>query len=389
MNIGVIGDLHLGRSLYGYSLSDSIRNSMWEFVSFCKRYSVDTAIQLGDVFDRPIPTEADRKLVAQWCNEFDRAKIPLFILGGNHEAMARESTPFALQYLKAGSQKSNPWIVDRPLVFQPADDCKLDVNLILLPFPSSGIYDSATEYNEDVEHALRRLDGSYTSVCFSHLNVTGASLGNQEFVYRGADYVLPDCITCTTIAGHIHTPQTIGNRIEVIGAADRLRFDEAGQPRYFGLVTTTKDAVHVTRYVRTTALNLLELVVDASGSNRLNRAKTTDEVIEELANHESRCCFQWSVVKVVPYVDRYSVVDWSEVRNWLYSDGARFVQIAPPILVEHEKKVRMRRKRKVISATDPEQAALMFLRSKVSSKSERVALFNLFGKALRQLDNDR
>lgn len=389
MRIALCGDLHLGRSLYGFDLSPYIQRCMWDFFALCSRLRVDAAVQLGDIFDRPTPTEEQRKIVAQWCNEFERAGIPLFILVGNHDAMAKHGASSALQYLKAGSKTSNPWIVDRPLVLSPGDDEQTNANLVFLPFPSSGIYDTHQEYEEDVEEALEDLDQRHQNIFFAHLNVDGAKLGNQEFVYRGADYSLPELIgkAPNVFCGHIHKPQTIRG-VEVVGAADRLRFDESGQERFFGLVTVDPerqyepDGITFKRYLRTNALNLVELEIDASGMNRPERAPNTEEVIADIA----RADINRAIIKITPFVDKHTMVDWSAVQNWLYADGAVHVHLAPPTHIKQESK---RKSRKAVTVKEPEQAARSFIKERVTSEKERACLIDQFLQCLKGVQDDR
>ncbi len=383
MHIAVLGDLHLGRSLYGFDLSPHIQRVMWDFFEFCKQGPPCIAVQLGDVFDRPTPTERQRKVVAQWCNEFTRAGIPLFILVGNHDAMAKHSSASALQYLKA-STGEHIWIIDRPTLIRPTDDERACANLLMLPFPSPGIYDGSEEFFEDAEQALQSRDEDYQTIAFAHLNIEGAKLGNQEFVYRGADFSLPERDEVDQyICGHIHKPQRIRNKVEVVGAAERLRFDETGQQRFFGLVKiTTKEeyaSFSISRVLRHNALNLVELEVDASGMSKPDEAPSTDEVISDIAKAD----INRAIVKLTPFVDKHTMVDWSAVQNWLYADGALHVHVAAPVQVTEERAKGKSR----VTVKDPEKAAKGFIKERVRSKKERMALFSMFVQALREVED--
>lgn len=393
MQIAVCGDLHLGRSLYGFDLSPYIRRCMWDFFDFCAKLKVDAAVQLGDVFDRPTPTEEQRKVVSQWCNEFDRAGIPLFILTGNHDTMSRQESPSALQYLKTGSGQSNPWVIDRPLVLYPGYDPVTDgrhVNLLFLPFPSSGIYDTPQEYFDDAKSAVSDADEEYPTLAFAHLNVEGAKMGKQEFVYRGADFSLPKLDSVHHyFCGHVHKPQSVNGNVEVIGAADRLRFDEVNQTRLFGLVEVTDKwklgnrrnhemppVYSFRRYIRPNAINLVELEIDASGLNRPDRAPTTDDVIADIGDVD----IDRAIVKIKPFVDQHTMVDWSQVQAWLYSDGAAHVHLASSTRVKTEKK-----ERQMVVVRDPEAAAKGFIGEKVGDKDERNKLMVLFVDKLKEV----
>lgn len=385
MKIALLGDLHLGKSLYGFDLSPYIKRAMWDFLGLCRRKKVAVAVQLGDVFDRPTPTEEQRKVVAQWCNEFDRAGIRLYIIVGNHDVLAKKESPSALQYLKSSSLNSNVWVVDRPLVLYPRSS-GVAVNLAFLPFPSPGIYRHKGEYEEDIEAALEDDDQRHQLLTFAHLNVTGAKLGNQEFVYRGADYSLPKWpgrIFC----GHVHKPQVLRS-VTVIGAAERLRFDETDQVRCFGLVTVDlKDrfsphGINFRKVLRPDALNLVELEIDASSINGSRKAPSTGEVISDIASTHIRVGFNRAVIKVTPFVDHQTVVDWGEVRDWLYSDGAEHVHVAPPVSVGEKRNDKSEKKQQ---SKDPVKAAERFIKERVRGRKKKADLMDQFLKVLREL----
>jgi exonuclease SbcD len=369
MRTGLLGDLHLGKSLYGFDLSSYIKRAMWDFFEFCKRESVGMAVQLGDVFDRSTPSEEHRKIVAQWCNEFDRARIPLWIIVGNHDVSSRENAPSALQYLKASTSRSL-WVVDRPMCL--VDGGGISRDLLFLPFPSPGIYSDRKEFEEDIEQETAGTSGKL--LVFSHLNIQGAKLGKQEFVYRGADYSIPDYITRGDIfAGHIHKPQNVGC-IEVLGAAERLRFDEVNQQRYFGLIECDdyNEEIRFKKYARHNALNLVQLDIDVSGVGN-TEVPTTNAIVYRLPGSRDN-----SVIKIKPTVDKSSIVDWSEVRDWLYFRGAAHVIIDSPVNVDSTEK-------KKTYAKDPVIAAKQFIKMRVEDKSDRRKLLNTFKRKLEEV----
>ena len=135
MRIGIIGDTHLGRKLYGYDLTGAIRRVMYKFFEFCVNEQVDLAVHLGDMFDTITPTIAHQKLAVQWLNEFERAGIQLRVLTGNHEVSAGSKATTALDCIKAIPYKYVD-VVKYPLALSPADSPEL----LFLPFPAPGSF---------------------------------------------------------------------------------------------------------------------------------------------------------------------------------------------------------------------------------------------------------
>lgn len=306
MTVSIIGDLHLGRSIYDYDLVSSTRKIMYLFYDYSLKAKVDYAVCLGDVFDRPTPNERLRKILVQWCNEFERAKIDLFILAGNHDAICDPSTGSALSSVKSTSTWRYIHIIDRP--------CLLDGRLFL-PSPSPGFYASLTEYYNEVEKEL-----SKAQITFCHLDIVGATIGTQEMMYRAGEYYLAEELlsaNCKVFAGHIHKPQELDN-VVIVGAANRLRFDERIDERFFLFVNRNIVKANVP------AVLLRQLDIDATGT------VTTDQIINE-SMYGMDVVDQ--IIKVVPLTDENSVIDWSLIERQLYTLGAAYVYIAPPVRV--------------------------------------------------------
>lgn len=377
MPLAICGDLHVGRLLYGYDLTPSIRQGMYEFLRFSQRRGVQVAVQLGDVFDRPRPALEHEKLVVQWCNEFERAGIRLYLLAGNHDAVARDGITSALEVVKAMRLK-HVVVVDRPMV----DSAPTTLTgatwdrtaLMFLPFPSPSLYPDVDAWYADIQHAWDSIPPRQMVLVFSHLNVEGADLGKQEWVYRGGEYDLPEVLTNServwcVVNGHIHKQGLVHGKVHLVGAAQRLRFDEAQNPVGFGLIED--DDLEEVRVIKQIAhrLRLHEETVDASAWGNGGAAPSTQEIVERLGNDWQRC-----FIKVQPIVDEHAAVDWSRVEAHLYRCGAQHVVVASPVLA--------RRKTREVKAEgavgEPTKAAKFFLRTKIKDEAERREVYRRF-----------
>lgn len=357
----VLGDLHLGRVLYGMDMTPEIRRIMWQFLSFCIQHGVSKAIQLGDVFDTPTPSEVHRKLLVQWLNEFERAKICLVVLTGNHDVMGRRGAVSALESIRVMNKWNYVRIVDRPL---------FEFGHLYLPFPSPAIWESDQEWMEEVLWVADSINWPTTIFC--HLNIEGARMGAQEWAYRGEDKVLPPGVyrdkgVDAVFAGHIHKPQRIGkDKVYVVGAASRLRFDEADEDRIFAL--RTEDSL---KFVRVPGQVLRTIELDASGASYGGDPPSTDELKSSFSHMDVKD----ALVKVAPVVDDTSFVSWREIESELYGMGAKHVAMAPPVRVRVKEK---RRRRKVGEKLTHEGHAKSFLRNKVQDKGERRAIWKMY-----------
>lgn len=371
IRIAVIGDLHLGRLLYGYDLTPHIRSTMYRFFDLCVSHKMHAAVVLGDVFDRPTPTEALRKIVVQWFNEFERAGINLYVLVGNHDAMSNPESPSALESLRVVDWNYIQ-IVSRPM--------RVAGRFLMVPFPSPGLYDTPDEWL--VELASEQEGLRQASVAFTHLDVYGAVVGEQAFPYRGSDYQIPDVMLeddfiDLIVGGHIHKPQKVG-KVKLVGAAERLRFDEREDDRAFTILRGDRiDDTNALEVVdcpySAEALDLRQVEVDASAWGNPSGVPSTQDVIDSIAAWDVK----GAIIKVQPVIDHQSSVDWSAVESELHRQGALSVVVAPPILAQRIDP------EDAAQVSEPKEAAKQFIASKIADKKERAKVGRMF-KQLRE-----
>jgi DNA repair exonuclease SbcCD nuclease subunit len=356
--IGVLGDLHLGRSLYGYSLTLMIRSAMYRFLHFCIKHEVKIAVALGDIFDNPRPTIEQEKIAIQWCNEFERAGINLFLINGNHDATGKAGLGSALDVIRA-NRFTFVNVINRPTLIKrlPSAVPYTGPPLYFLPFPCPSLYQDPEAWERAATSNVER-----GAITFCHLNIEGAKVGEQDFPYRGDHFNLPSKIiklSRLVVAGHIHNPQRVGKTIQIIGAAERLRFDERNHDRYFTLIGD-----RVVHYRRSDALHLRQLLLDASGGE-----VTTEDVKRVVKDQDVK----GAIVKLAPYVDELSTVDWTEVASEVYKQGADHVVVAPP------KQVKAKTVRRIAKGRiDTFEVARRFIIARIKDKRERKLIYKRF-----------
>jgi hypothetical protein len=230
MKIAVIGDTHLGRKLKSFNLTPYIFDVMNDFFYFCIKNNVDMAIHMGDVFDTPRPdVDLVSKLIL-WVNAFEENKTPLFLLTGNHDVVSGCRSYSALEPLK-NFRYQHVTVVDSPMV---EEEC------LFLPFPSFSLYENSREWELEVSEIIKNRSFKYV---FSHLNIDGIPLGEQDWVYRGGSYNLPlrelkdKDLHIRLVNGHIHKKQWFSN-VDIVGSAQRLRFSERTHHPAFMLYDT-------------------------------------------------------------------------------------------------------------------------------------------------------
>lgn len=377
--VGVLGDLHLGRHLYGYDLTPHIRSVLYAFAKLCARQGVRTIVVLGDVFDAPRPSLELERLLVQWVNECTRRGMTVFVLCGNHDVLASSRAYSSLATLRAMGHPTvhvihQPWLHAMPS----------GALLGLVPFPPPAMYSHTFEWDEEVEHMLHKaakLGG--TLYAFTHLNVAGAVMGAQEWVYRGADYLLPERIpqrAKLAFNGHIHKRQwMLSRKVLLLGAASRLSFDDADNTSACAVLDTSSGKVKLHDLPE---LLMVRLTYDASSAAQHKKlAPTTQEVVSWAEEQQ----VAGALVQLQPIVDEQTSVEWQAVRDALYKVGAEFVCVAAPKRLRAERAAEAVA-RTTTAATDPVVAAQPFLKRLVRDKAERQHLSAYLKRAVAEAD---
>ncbi len=83
-------DWHLGRSFYNVSLIDDQAYVLHQLIDLARDARPDVVIVAGDVYDRAIPSvEAVRLLDEVLCRLILDLKLPVILIGGNHDSPLR------------------------------------------------------------------------------------------------------------------------------------------------------------------------------------------------------------------------------------------------------------------------------------------------------------
>jgi len=376
MRVAIIGDTHIGKTLYGFDLTESIRTAMYSFFRFCVEQKVGTAVHLGDLFDKPRPSLENQKVAIQWANEFERAGINLIILTGNHDCIAGPAGLSALDVIR-----SFPYqfvrVVDRPLMVK--SDLPSTSHFLFLPFSPPGIFDSQKDWRAAIKKELKEAKPE-SFVAFAHLDVEGAAYGDQEFLYRGKDYAVPKGLLAhnalsLVVCGHVHKPQLVQQKVQILGAAQRFRFDEStNQPRFMVF-----DNPHHTRTRFIDSINLFELELDASGFSHAGKPPNTGALLQAIKHMD----FEGYFVKILPFIDEHTAIAWHDIEAFIYERGAKLVVLGSPSFVGGKERVTVTAKKVVRQPTD---AAKAFIKAKVGNKEDRRAIFKRFKRLQERTD---
>jgi exonuclease SbcD len=249
-----LGDLHLGKKLYEYSLIEDQRYILDEILKIADQRNIKGVVIAGDIYDQSRPSEDAVKLLNYFLNELAKRKIYTFIISGNHDSDER------LNYGSALFEKNGIFIAakyDGSLFKKTITDEYGELDVYLLPFvkasqvrhyfPEEEINDYDGAVRAVIRHAA--IDASRRNIIVAHQFVTGRKravsessdadgsdteafdpvLGGSESIgtrsvgtvekigydiFDGFDYAA---------LGHIHSPQRVG-REEVRYSGSPLKY---------------------------------------------------------------------------------------------------------------------------------------------------------------------
>ena len=238
MKLMHISDLHLGKSLGDFDLTEDQAYILNQLLAIADEESVDGVLIAGDVYDKAVPSEAATRLLDYFLSSLAERKIDVFMISGNHDSDER------LQFGSRLFESNHVFIsakFEGTLYRQTMKKDGVEADIYLLPFvkasqvkhfyPEAGI--------ESYEDALRLIlkeapiDRSRLNILVAHQFVTGESedprlFGSEGLATQSVGLVEKISYNCFdsfdyVALGHIHSPQQLG-REEVRYAGSPLKY---------------------------------------------------------------------------------------------------------------------------------------------------------------------
>ena len=244
-----LSDLHIGKSVNGFSMIAEQKNAFKQIIGYIKTESPAAVIIAGDVYDRAIPGVEAVRLFDDFLTELASTNVAVLLISGNHDS------PERINY-------ASRLLSDKRIYFYGMFDGTLHkftlsdeygaVNYWLMPFikPATvrGIFDNRDieSYDNVVAAAIEAANIDYTdrNVLASHqfytkagltparseseLNPVGGLDAVDVGIIEGFDYVA---------LGHLHGSQGIGaEHIRYCGSPIKYSFSEWRQEKSVTLV---------------------------------------------------------------------------------------------------------------------------------------------------------
>ena len=231
-----LSDLHLGKRVFDYNLSEDQEYILQEILRVIDSESPDAVLIAGDIYDKSVPSTEAVEMLDEFLVRLSRRNLQVFLISGNHDSPERLA--FASRLIASAGIHMSP-VYNGEVEPTVLTDEHGPVNVYLLPFVKPAHVRRAfpdekiDSYNDALRVAVDALhiDRSERNILVTHQFVTGAIRSDSEeisvggtdnidaAVFEGFDYVA---------LGHIHGPQNIGSeRIRYCGTPLKYSFSEA------------------------------------------------------------------------------------------------------------------------------------------------------------------
>jgi exonuclease SbcD len=243
-------DWHLGRSFFNVSLINDQAYVLNQVIDIARDSEPDLMVVSGDIYDRALPpTEAIILLDDVLCRLILDLKLPIIIIGGNHDSPLR--LEFAARLMETLRLHVFGSLSDRITTIEMFDEWG-GVTFCPLPYAEPA-YTQEYLHNDGIvsfedalyqwsAHFKERRPPSSRTVLIHHAFVVGSKVSESErpLDIGGADLVPIACFDEFDYAalGHLHRAQSFGQKdhIHYPGSLLKYSFSEVNQNKCIKLV---------------------------------------------------------------------------------------------------------------------------------------------------------
>lgn len=246
-----IADLHLGKRVCEYPMLEDQRAILREIGELALLERPDAILVAGDVYDRPVPPQEAVTLLSDFLCRMAGAQIPVFLIAGNHDSAER--LEFCAQLLRAGGVHiigecrgaAESTVLEKEGERVAIHAISHARPVALRPFLGEEISTS--------EQALRamidKIDFSVAEhhLLLAHVFATGAETSESEQVVVGTVDAVPLSVFEPfdyVALGHLHRPQTLGEKVRYAGSPLAYSFSEITEPKSVSVIEIEKK-VHI------------------------------------------------------------------------------------------------------------------------------------------------
>ena len=235
-----LSDLHLGKKLGEFQLTEDQRYILREILDIIDDEKPDCVIVAGDIYDRSVPPTEAVELFDDFLFRLSQKSIPVFVISGNHDSPERLA--FGGRLMDKSGVHISP-VYDGNVVPYTISDSYGAVKLWLLPFVKPANVrrffedEEITSYTDALRTATEHMDidSSERNILVTHQFVTGALRSESEEITVGGTDNVDACVFDAfdyVALGHIHRPQNVmSERIRYCGTPLKYSFSESSDSK--------------------------------------------------------------------------------------------------------------------------------------------------------------
>ena len=110
MKLMHISDLHLGKTVNGFRMTDDQRYILGQLINITRTEAPDAVLIAGDVYDKPQPPTDAVELFDTFLHELSQLADHIFVISGNHDSAERIAFGARLMNPSGGFEKSSIWV---------------------------------------------------------------------------------------------------------------------------------------------------------------------------------------------------------------------------------------------------------------------------------------
>ncbi len=241
-----ISDLHIGKRINEYNLTEDQRYILDRIIETVEKETPDCVLIAGDVYDRTVPPVDAVELLDEFLVRLSALGTEIFVISGNHDSSERIA--FGRKFMELGRVHISP-VYNGEISPHILRDEHGEIAVYMLPFvkPSSVrpfVTEEISSYTDAVKAAVGQMnvDTGRRNVLIAHQFITGGDRTESEDKTVGG----LDNVDATVFAdfdyvalGHLHRPQNIGGspRIRYSGTPLKYSASEVWDRKSVSVVT--------------------------------------------------------------------------------------------------------------------------------------------------------
>lgn len=237
-----LADLHLGKRVHDFSMLEDQKYILEQIIQVVEDERIEGVLIAGDIYDKTVPPIEAVQLFDDFLTKIAGKKIPVFLIGGNHDSVERIS--FGARLL-TGSRVYVAGVYQGKMEPVSCEDSYGTIDIYLLPFIKPAYVRHAfpeyaeeiTSYQEALSVVMKQihLHKEHRNILVAHQFVTGAGrCDSEEISVGGLDNVEASLFEefDYVALGHIHGPQWIlKETIRYAGTPLKYSFSEVSHQK--------------------------------------------------------------------------------------------------------------------------------------------------------------